>query len=179
MMMELKRSNWNVVDIETRPGHSHNDMGEGLVRNWARGDDIIICGQDNVCAESQIMEMLYCKYEACAIPCLMYPASTALPGVYQNQISHGKMHSATSMLEFVEGDWGNGDPWFIGTGISRFKADIQERTKAYITPENCYFGRLDTGITQALDRVGIKRGHLHYPLHRHNKTEMENSHWKK
>lgn len=178
-MRDLELDGWKVVHIITRK--DHNDMGKGIEENWNRGPDLVIVGQDNVIEPDnryQWGQLLACRHPACAIPCLMYKASTALEGVYQNQISHGKLHDAGSAAEFVEGDWSKNDPWFIGTGISKFTADAQARTAKYISADTCYFGRLDTGISQALDRAGIKRGHLHYPIHRHNKTEMENRHWK-
>ena len=171
MMRELKNSGWQVVDIITRP--NHNDMAEGLVRNWNQGDDIIICGQDNVCEINQLTEMLACKEQVCAIPCIQGTASTALPGQYLNQISHGMLHPADSTFPYVRGNWAEDDVWYLGTGICCIKSEAQARSAKWITPETCYYQAFDTGITRALDRAGYKKGHLHYPIHKHCKLELD------
>ena len=122
-------------------------------------DDIIIIGQDNVPTLEMIKELENCNEEACVNPCISYPKSTALTKNFQNQIilevgKPQRLLEVDERPEFVE---------YGGTGVSKISLKAQKRINLLNTP--CSFPALDS----TLFKLGLKRWHTHYPMHKHNK----------
>lgn len=157
LMERFNGSGHHVEDCLTRIGHD-DDMFECLSKNWG-WEDIVIFGQDNVCTEMQLLNMTNCNEEFCAIPCLMYPVSTKLKGIYLNMISDGKMHEIDDRR-----DWCNG---YVGTGLSKISLSLQKRInldKYYL-----HYQSMDSTLSRAAKENKCNLFHLHYPLHKHNK----------
>ena len=146
-----------VIDIVTPPGR--NRMSEGLKENWNTGYDLVIFGQDNVCVNSQLLDLMYCPQPICAIPCLMYPRSTAREMLYQNQISDGKLHDANSTVPWCTG--------IMGTGISKINLDVQKRIDLSVI--DFHHQNFDATLSKLFHAAGYDKFHLHYPLHIHTK----------
>ena len=153
----LKNLGYNVIDGITPPRVEHA-IWIPLAEHWL-SDDIIIIGQDNVPTLEMIKELENCNEEACVNPCISYPKSTALTKNYQNQIvlEVGKPQRLLELderPEFVE---------YGGTGVSKISLTAQKRIDVLNPP--CSFPALDS----TLFKLGLKRWHTHYPMHKHNK----------
>lgn len=166
LVTQTLSKHYKIIDGLTRI--DSEDMGEILKQNW-RKDDILIIGQDNVPTLKTIHEMEYCKYLACVNPCISYPASTALDRPMLNQIDDkGKMYSQTERPHFV---------FYGGTGVSKISKELQNQ----ITLDfNFGFPRFDSELHRVFHEFKQDfHWHSHYPIHKHNKTEIELRHWKK
>ena len=160
----LEKLGYNVIDGIT-PRNLAHAIWKPLNEHWLT-DDIIIIGQDNVPTIKMIKELESCKEEACVNPCISYPSSTLLTRNVQNQIVF-EVGKPQRILEVDERpdyvDYG-------GTGVSKISLETQKRIKLKENP--CSFPNLDGTLL----KLGLKRWHTHYPMHKHNKTDMENSH---
>ena len=157
-VLRLKEMGYEIIDGITPKGIDFA-IWKPLDAVWET-DDIIIIGQDNVPTFKMINELEKCKEEACVNPCISYPRSTALTGNFQNQIiliNDGKSQrllQVNERPEFV--DYG-------GTGVCKISIETQKRIKLKEQP--CSFPALDS----TLFKLGLKKWHTHYPMHKHNK----------
>jgi len=161
----LKKLGYNVIDGVTPPRIPFA-IWKPLNEHWLT-DDIIIIGQDNVPTLKMIKELESCKEESCVNPCISYPASTLLTRPVQNQIVLEKdgqrILEVNERPEYVE---------YGGTGVCKISVKTQERIRLKQNP--CGFPTLDS----TLFRLGLKKWHTHYPMHKHTKTDMSMSHVK-
>ena len=167
----LEKLGYNVIDGIT-PRNLAHAIWKPLNEHWLT-DDIIIIGQDNVPTLKMIKELESCKEEACVNPCISYPASTNLPRNVQNQIvfeccSCG--HTAIKPQRILEVDERPEYVDYGGTGVSKISLETQKRIKLKENP--CSFPNLDGTLL----KLGLNRWHTHYPMHKHKKTDMKNSH---
>ena len=166
-MTELKELGFNVIDGITRPEEAWA-IWKPLNEHWLT-DDIIIVGQDNVPTVKMIKELESCKEEACVNPCISYPASTLLTRNVQNQIVFEKGKPQRILEVDERPEWVD----YGGTGVSKISLKCQKRIKLKETP--CGFPNLDGTLL----KLGLKRWHTHYPMHKHNKTDMSMTHVKR
>jgi len=153
---------FKVIPIVTPKGQ--NRMYEGLVENWNKGEDIVICGQDNVGNLSMLLEYEKCPELICSNPCLMYSKSLGFDGLKQNMISKDSngssfLHEPDSTRSYCN--------WILGTGLSRIRKEVQE--KIDLTEQPFHFQNFDYMLSKRFRENGINKYHLHYPIHEHNK----------
>lgn len=159
LMQKLRSKGYDIESITT-PKEDDHAIYDGLLKWWNKGFDIVICGQDNVFTEIQLQSMVKCSHEICAIPCLMYPESTGLKGVYLNMISNQALHEFESKHEYCTG--------IMGTGLCMIKHRIQKNLPLNNYP--FHWQSLDSTLSRMFHNCGYHNYHLHYPIHKHNKN---------
>ena len=161
-MDELEKLNYRVIDIETP--QNQDRMYEGLVENWGI-DDIVICGQDNIGSVEMLQQYQDCKYEFCSNPCYMYKSSLGYDGKKINMIEfddhippNQRLLEVDENPEFING--------ICGTGLCCIKKELQ--LKMDVVNNRFHHQNFDYMLSK-LARPIIKKFHLHYPLHEHEK----------
>lgn len=157
LMEYFKTLNFEVVDIPTPPGQTR--MYDGLVENWMQ-DDIVIFGQDNTCTLEQLLDLACCKYPVCAIPCIVWPRTTALPYLCLNQMDK-------DMKPYLPHETPEYGYIYVGTGISKVTLEMQKKIGDISGYTTWHHQSFDTNLSLRSRQAGCEKFHLHYPLHKH------------